>query len=598
MIPIDEPAVVLDDAFADRCEVHVRPGAIVAANEPGEVPAAFARLQAARDAGAWLAGYFSYELAYALEPRLAPRMPSDRRVPLLWFGVFDSPPSRPRGSEFWRDRGRAWAGPLELAWTEAEYAARFERVAEHIRAGDLYQANLALRARCRVLGPGAALFAQLRETSGARHGAYVHDGTRELLSLSPELFFRADADRTIEVAPMKGTVARGATPEEDAAAAAWLASSAKNRAENVMIVDVIRNDLGRLCESGTVHVPALCRIDTYPTVLQMVSTVRGRLRPGVDVATLARALFPCASITGAPKIRAIEVLSELESGPRGAYCGAVGAFAPDGSASFNVAIRTLTLRDGEGELGLGGGVVADSEPAREYAECRLKARFYDAARRPVAPFETLRATGGRVVRRERHVARLAAAARAFRIPYAPAEVEAALDRAASAGEARIRVQITEAGAVTVATSPPEPDAERWTYALATRTLDSRDVLLAHKTDWREFYDQERATSGCDEVLFLNERGELCEGSRSSVFLEIDGELLTPASHSGLLPGCLRAELLASGRCREAVLTRADLDRASAVWFGNSLRGLVRAEPPRAPAAPAVTRSGRDPARTA
>jgi para-aminobenzoate synthetase/4-amino-4-deoxychorismate lyase len=591
MESMSAPIVALDDAQADVCDVYARPVRVISAESAADVPAALAALDAARSAGSWLAGYFSYELTYVLEPRLASLLPPDRRVPLLWFGVFASPPRRHRGTEFWRNRGRAWAGPLEFAWSADDYRRRFDVVAEHLACGDLYQANLSLRAHCRVLGGGAALFAQMRGQSRARYAAYVHDESREILSFSPELFFRTSPDGSIELEPMKGTAARAGSPVEDAAARARLAGSAKDRAENVMIVDVIRNDVGRLCIPGSVRVPALCRVDAYPTVFQMVSSVRGSLRPGADVASLLRALFPCASVTGAPKIRAIEILNSLEEGPRGAYCGAIGAFAPDGSASFNVAIRTLTLRSGRAELGLGGGVVADSEAEREYAECRLKAEFYSAGRRPIAPFETLRVAGGTVLRRARHVARLSATAAELGLTLDRAQLDAALDTAAAAGEARVRAQLSESGNVTVEVTPLEPVGESWTYVLAPRTLDSRDALRAHKTDWREIYDEARVASGCDEVLFLNERGELCEGSRSNVFLEIGGEMLTPAAASGLLPGCLRAELLDTGACREAVLTLADLDRASAVWFGNSLRGLVRARP-------APTRSARSRAKDA
>src|SRR6185312_6214522 len=378
--------------------VFQRPLDVIRADSPAEVPAALRAIEAALGQGNHVAGWLGYELGYALEPRLAGRTPVG---PLLRLGVFQAPESRMPGPA-----GRAYAGPLALEWDEAAYARRFARVKAYIAAGDIYQANLSFRAHFPFLGDPFALYERLRIESEASHCAFADDGERQVLSLSPELFFDLAADGPITVRPMKGTLARHG---DDATERAQLAASAKDRAENLMIVDAIRNDLSRIAEPGSVAVEDLFKIESYPTLHTMVSTVTAKKRAGVGVADILRALFPCGSITGAPKIRAMEILHELEASPRGAYCGALGWFAPASnnqfSARFNVAIRTLTIAGGRGELGIGGGVVQDSEGAGEYAECRLKARFFEQGRRPIELIETLRYGQG-FVRLNAHLVRM------------------------------------------------------------------------------------------------------------------------------------------------------------------------------------------------
>ncbi len=294
-----------------------------------------------------------------------------------------------------------------------------------------------------------------------------------------------------------------------------------------------------------------------------------------------RALFPCGSITGAPKIRAMEIIRALETSPRGLYCGAIGHFAPDGSADFNVAIRTITIADGEGTLGIGGAVVQDSNAAAEYAECLLKARYFDSVRRPIGLIETL-CWDGDFVRRDRHLARMEASAEFLLLPFDRSAATAALARAAAQAREPLRVRLTldEAGAFACTSVPLGAAPSHWTFALSPHLVASGDALLRHKTTWRDLYDEEQArlAKNADEVLFCNERGELTEGSRSTIFLRRGGTLLTPALSCGLLDGVLRRELLEQGHCEEAVLTPDDLAGADEVLLGNSLRGLIRAEP--------------------
>ena len=575
------PCLILDDAARGRLTAFRRPLRVIRADGPQEVPQALAALAAAQAAGNFVAGYFSYELGYALEAKLARLMPAARRVPLMWFGVF-GPPDVIEDAEIpiafadWC-RGRAYAGPLRHEWDEGAYRRRFERVRALIAAGDFYEANLTFRSRFAFAGDPLALFRALRAPSAARYAAYVDDGERQLVSLSPELFFEIAPDRTIVAKPMKGTAARGADPVSDVLAREKLAESTKDRAENLMIVDLLRNDVGRIAEIGSVSVSGLFQVETYPTLHQMVSTVTARLKPGAGVEEVVRALFPCGSITGAPKIHAMELIAELEDSPRGVYCGAIGCFAPDGSARFNVAIRTLTIAGGSGELGIGGAVVQDSEVAAEYAECLLKARYYETARRPLELIETLRWSPAEgFLRLDRHLDRMRRSAEYFGIAFDEQKAEDALFSPPHKGEVALRIRLTlsESGAFACTAAPLPKGEPVWSFAVSPRRLCSTDALARHKTNWREFYDAEHP--GCDEMIFLNEKGEVAEGSRTNVFVAREAGLVTPPLSSGCLDGVLRRTLIDEGRCAESVLRPEDL--AGEVYLGNSLRGLIRARP--------------------
>ncbi|MDB5735104.1 MAG: para-aminobenzoate synthase [Alphaproteobacteria bacterium] len=548
--------VILDDGPR---RVFRNPLRVLAADEPSQVPGILDAVEQALAQGHFVAGWLGYELGYTLEPRLAGRAGG---APLLRLGVFAAPEA-----EASPPTGRAWAGPLTPEWGEGDYAARFIRVKDYIAAGDIYQANLSFRARFPFLGDARALYEQLRTQSGAGHCGFIDDGMRQIASLSPELFFDLTEDGVLTVRPMKGTAPRAGQDDAERAA---LAASPKNRAENLMIVDLIRNDLSRI--GGDVAVSDLFKVETYPTLHTMVSTVTARKRDGVGVADILRALFPCGSVTGAPKIRAMEILRELETSPRGAYCGAVGCFAPDGSARFNVAIRTLTINGDHGTLGIGGGVVQDSQMDSEYAECLLKARFFEAARDPIELIETLRWEGG-FARLDAHLARMAKSAAAFAMAYDDAAARAALDAAVAGrpGPLRVRLTLDEAGNHRATAHELPANPPHWTWALSPDRTDSRDQLLRHKTSRRELYD--RAHPGVDEMIFQNQRGELTEGARSNIFVEQGGILLTPPLGAGVLPGILRAELIAQGKAREAILAPDDLN--GTVWFGNALRGLIR-----------------------
>ena len=347
---------------------------LVRADTPAEVPGALAAIGEARDRGAWVAGCLSYELGYALDPRLSGLLPEDRDMPLILMGIFDAP----RRALPLPDPGGAWIGPARPLWSRHRYDHAIAAVRDYIAAGDTYQINLTFPTEAPCGGEPLALYAALALRQPVGEGAFADLDGRPILSRSPELFLAVDDRGRITTRPMKGTAARGATPDADRAAAAELAASAKNRAENLMIVDLLRNDISRICRPGTVRVPHLFQVESYATLHQMTSTVEGQLVDGTGFGDILRALFPCGSITGAPKIRAMEIIAELEQAPRGVYCGAIGWIDPAGPMRFSVAIRTPVMTaPGRLRLAVGGGITHDSRAGSEWEEAICKAAFLD-----------------------------------------------------------------------------------------------------------------------------------------------------------------------------------------------------------------------------
>ena len=569
---VDGPFVLLDDARpGGRARLYRDPRAVLVAREVDEVPGVLDAVRAGLRDGRHAAGFLAYGAGAAFEDRV-PESPHD---PLAWFGLFDR--AEPFDPADLPDPRGAWIGAAEPAIDFAAYAARLEEVLALIRAGDIYQANLTFPARTHVIGHPLAAYARLRAASGAGWGAVVATGEAVHLSLSPELFFTAEGGR-LTARPMKGTAPRAADPAADRAASEALAADPKQRAENLMIVDLMRNDLSRVAVPGSVRVPALFEVERYPTVHQMTSTVEAALAPGRDAVDVMAALFPCGSITGAPKLRAMQAIAEIERGPRGLYTGAIGHFAPGGDAAFNVAIRTLSLAAGGdvATLGLGSGIVADSVAAAEWDECLAKGAFLTRGGRAFDLIETMRFDPHEgLLLLERHLARMRASAATFGYPFdrhaVRNELQAATFRLRDA--ARVRLLLAPGGGVAIETGPlPSARAEPWRVAVAPLPVDPADFRLRHKTSDRRFYDAARG--GHDEVVFVDPDGFVTEGSFTSVFVERDGVLLTPPATRGLLPGVLRAELIAGGRAVEQALTPADL--AGGFLLGNALRGLVSA----------------------
>lgn len=371
------PFVLFRDDSENRTTVFAEPERVVTARTKAEFRRGLAELERAHQAGKWIAGFMAYEAGHLFEEKLSPFADEGRETPLMSFGIFDAPSDdHPLAEPQRRIENEPFLAEPRAAWDFSTYRERFDRLHQHLRQGDCYQANLTMPIRARWSGDPRAAFWSLIERQPVKYGALVALDGPILVSRSPELFFRVDADRWIETHPMKGTAKRGASAKEDAEIIEAMRADEKTQAENRMIVDLLRNDISRITEVGTLDVPKLFDIETYPTVHQMVSHVRAKLRPDVGITDIFAALFPCGSITGAPKMRAMEILHALEDGPRDAYCGAIGFIAPSGIMRFSVAIRTISLfADGEAVFNVGGGIVFDSGAQSEYDECLLKARF-------------------------------------------------------------------------------------------------------------------------------------------------------------------------------------------------------------------------------
>ena len=578
------PGSVLLESSRPDSEEHTsllfsEPLTVLTLTDARGVATFFADVASHLAAGYFLAGYFTYELGYALQG-LASLMP-ELDLPLAWLGVY----RQPRRFDHRQDLGEPSPQPppiidaLKFGLTPERYTAKLKRIRSYLEAGDCYQINFTDRFTFSLPGSPLALYQQLKAAQRVPYGAYLNTPEAHILSLSPELFFRVRMG-VITAKPMKGTLPRGRTPEEEAALSQELQQDPKSCAENVMIVDLLRNDLGRVCQTGSVRVPKLFTVEAYDSLLQMTSTVTGRLRPGVTAHQLFASLFPCGSVTGAPKRRAMELIHELEARPRGIYTGAIGYLAPDGDAVFNVAIRTLTVRQDRAELGVGSGIVIDSKPTEEYAECLLKARFLTDPTSEFTLFETLLWEAGYPFLNA-HLARLSGSAAYFNYPLSTEAARTALLEAAKAfqpeGVYRVKLSLHRNGQLTVTANPFTPDTGPIRVALAVTRTDSRDRFYYHKTSHRPRYAEATRWAqqhGLADVLFFNERGELTEGAISNVFIEKGGYLLTPALACGLLPGVYRQHLLATcADIRETVLTECDLFSADAIYLGSALRGL-------------------------
>lgn len=568
----DEDSVVLFDHHQQQWLRFRRPRRIFTTSRLDEVAGT---LRAIEDvvAGGRLhaAGFVAYEAAPAFDPALVVHPPG--AFPLLWFGIY--PPPEPIAFP-----PQPLAGPAAIAWqpsvTKTQYQQAFAAIKAAIASGETYQVNYSFRLQAPLVADPWELMVAMVHAQGYGYGAFVQTDRWAICSASPELFFTLDQG-LLTSKPMKGTLPRGLTQAADLANGRWLTHSEKNRAENLMIVDMVRNDLGRIAEDGSVRAPCLFGLERYPTLWQLTSSVQCRTRAGLE--RIFTALFPPASITGAPKVRTMELIARLETTPRRIYTGTVGFLAPGGRAQFNVAIRTVLVDKAAGtaEYGLGGGIVWDSEQGDELAECYTKARILTRPAPVFSLLETLRwtpADGYSLL--EQHLARLADSADYF---------ARAIDRAA------IRAQLRQLAA----TLPPVPHRVRLTLppgqgpgleaqplvalpqpyriGLARHPIDSRDPFLYHKTTHRRVYDQALAAApGWDDVLLWNERGELTESCLANIVVEREGRLLTPPVHSGLLAGTYRGLLLSRGEISEQVLRLADLDRCDRIFLINSVRG--------------------------
>jgi para-aminobenzoate synthetase / 4-amino-4-deoxychorismate lyase len=587
------------DPSNHRSYLFSDPVSVLVAQRRDEIPRVFAEIETALSEGYYVCGYFGYECGYYFEPTAGSASES-QDLPLLWLGVYRPPlifdhlqgrfegeispglaryEVHPETSQILNPVINPDSLPFALSISREEYCAKVLRAQEYIGAGDSYQVNFTDRVTFPMLASGEETFAALLEQQPVAYSAFLNLGERQILSFSPELFFRIQ-DGRIATRPMKGTMSRGLDAKEDARAALLLQEDGKNRSEHVMIVDLLRNDLGRICTMGSVEVEDIFTVERYETLLQMTSTISGTLRPGISYYEIFRGLFPSGSITGAPKVRTMQIIRELETQPRGVYTGAIGFISPHGASVFNVAIRTLVAQNGDASVGVGGGVVADSDPMEEYRECLLKASFLTRARHEFQLIETM-LWDGEFRLLPLHLRRLEASASYFSFDFDRETVEARLRQLAASFDSdelyRVRLLLARSGELTLTSQIFLPEPPKGLIDISTQRTSSTDMFFRHKTTRRALYDKEYAeahAAGLDDAIFLNERGEVTEGAISNVFVERSGMMLTPPLACGVLDGVYRRHLLETrGNITEQALTIDDLRAADAIYLCNAIRGI-------------------------
>jgi para-aminobenzoate synthetase/4-amino-4-deoxychorismate lyase len=563
--------IVLHDASNERWLRFRQPHRVIAASSIEEIIPSLLQIEKLVNENDWYAaGFLSYEAAPAFDSAFVTQTPGT--IPLLWFGLFPAPEGidlpKPDYSAYVLGEAIASAG-------EQEYSRAIRQIKDYICAGDTYQVNYTLRFEIPFSGDPWQLFLAMVRAQSPGYAAWVDAGRYAICSASPELFFRLDGNR-LTCKPMKGTVKRGRTQKEDKSFAEWLHLSEKNRAENLMIVDMIRNDLGRVADTGSVHVPKLFEVERHPTLWQMTSTAAAECDKSVT--EIICALFPCASITGAPKVRTTQIIAELEPTPRGLYTGCIGFIAPGRKAQFNVAIRTAVVDRGTGraEYGSGGGIIWDSASDDEYREALLKARVLTEQRPEFSLLETMLWTPEEgYFLLEKHLARLGDSADYFGYPIDVGIIAKQLsERAAEFSQPqRVRLIVDSKGAALIeetelAALREHPACVR----LAREPVNSADPFLFHKTTQRQVYEAaQQKCPDCDDVLLWNERREITESCVANIVVDLDGSLCTPPIDSGLLAGTFRALLLEQGNIRERVLMVDDLTRCSKIYLINSVR---------------------------
>jgi para-aminobenzoate synthetase / 4-amino-4-deoxychorismate lyase len=549
---------------------------VVLARSTNEVIPALRRVEEAVARGRHAAGYVAYEAASGINPELSVRDSGD--LPLVWFGIFRE--RRPCAGEKDGEHGAVqMISQPELEISREEYIREVQAIRACIAAGETYQVNFTTRQRFQVSGDPFTLYRRMCRNQQAPFCAWLDMGTHRILSASPELFFSLEKGR-LTMKPMKGTAPRKPLTHEDLLQRELLALNAKERAENLMIVDLVRNDLSMIAEIGSVSVPALFEVETYPTVHQMTSTVTAKVRPDTGLVDIFRALFPCGSVTGAPKRRTMEIIREREQSERGIYCGAIGFVSPGGEAVFSVAIRTAVLETatGNGTLGIGSGITWDSDPKAEFRECLAKSAFLTRDSAGFKLIESLLHDRNGHLLMERHLRRLEESASYFGFRVSMDSLRTRLEQLSQTltGRHKVRILLAANGDVSLETqeiSGVTDSRPLLRVAVSRQRTDSSDPFLYHKTTRRALYETElRMHPHSEEVIFMNERGEVTEGSYTNIVVSRQGELLTPALNCGLLPGVLREELIEVGAIREAVLTLDDIMSADTFWLINSVRG--------------------------
>ncbi|MFJ7638091.1 aminodeoxychorismate synthase component I [Peribacillus sp. NPDC097225] len=552
-----------------------KPKKILIAHSIEEVLIKFDEVQKAIDEGYYVAGYVSYEAAPAFNNCL--KVKEGGNMPLLWFGIFESP------GEFIEET----LGAFHMADWDSEtdsksYHAGFQRIKEEIERGNSYQVNYTMRLRSKFEGDDYAFYNRLVRAQRSNYSAYLNLGTYRILSASPELFFRWE-DGQLITRPMKGTVKRAGNRERDLENAKWLANSEKNQAENLMIVDLLRNDMGMVSEKGTVKVSKLKEIEKYPTVWQMTSTITASTKPETTIIDLFKALFPCGSITGAPKIKTMEIIAELENSPREIYCGAIGYITPNREAVFNVPIRTVVIdkETGQAAYGVGGGITWDSASLEEYEEAFLKAKLLTEEHPAYQLLESIRLENGEYSLLEEHIERVMQSADYFGFRLPEKTLRNQLIEYSSIHTdtlEKIRVLVSENGEISVSGQVIDGVNPEISVIVAESPIHSENPFLHHKTTNRGVYDEfKRRYPDFHDVLLWNEKGDVTEFTNGNIVVKINGELITPPLESGLLAGTFRRELLKRKEIQERVIKKEELVTAEEIWFINSVRGRIKVQ---------------------
>ena len=554
------------------------PVEILSANTFDEIPNLFRSIEKYLQQKKWIAGYISYECGYHFET-IVPLFKNDSPFPLVWFGVFDAPVELGKEQLDSISNGQKIEvlNPC-LSISDVDYHHKVRQLKEYIVNGDTYQVNFTDKFDFEFTGDERDLYFALRQKQHVPFGALINMEDSHVLSFSPELFFRRKGE-SIAAKPMKGTCRRGRTMDEDAQLSEWLQNDEKNRSENLMIVDLLRNDIGRICENGTVSVSNMYAIEKFDTVLQMTSAVTGTLNHEINYYDIFKSLFPCGSVTGAPKIRTMQIIREVEQHQRGVYCGAIGFISPDDEAVFNVAIRTLELKNGKGKMGVGSGIVYDSDAGQELEECRLKAAFLLKEQREFRLLETILWKDGFTFL-EQHLERIKNSAAYFYFPFHHELISDALkvaERSFHANtEYRVRLLLSRGGSPVVEATEISLKQIPAMIRIAPEKTNSSDSFLFHKTTSRLLYDhysQKAREENIADYIFLNENGEITEGSISNLFIEKNDKLFTPPLQCGLLPGIYRNEVLRTNpNAVEKIITLEDLRSSNALFLCNSVRG--------------------------
>jgi len=556
--------------------VFSKPKKVIAAFTIEEVLPCFQLVQEEVNNGYYAAGFLSYESAAAFDAAFITS--SDSKMPLLWFGIFTEP-----GSDIISSQGSYTLTEWEPSVSLEEYTQSIDAIKHGIERGDTYQTNYTIRLQSQFQGDDYAFFEKLKNAQTSDYCAYINTGEHSILSASPELFFRWEGNQ-ITTRPMKGTIKRGKSFEEDEANARWLYLSEKNRAENVMIVDMLRNDLSVIAELGTVQVPKLYDIELYPTVYQMTSTITAKVAEKTELVDIFKALFPCASITGAPKVSTMKMIADLEPEPREVYCGAIGYISPSKEAVFNVPIRTVLIdqQSGRATYGVGGGITWDSTSEGEYEEVLAKASLLEEDRPEFDLLESLLLDNGQYFLLDEHMERLERSAKYFGFSIQIEEIQRELDELARqncSDKLKVRLLVNRDREVKLDSQPILTIQAPIKVILAGKSIDMDNPFYYHKTTNRSIYTDFQVSKPEDvfDVLLWNKDEELTEFTNGNLVLEIEGELWTPPVNCGLLAGTFREMLLKEGRIRERVLTIADLRQCSKIWFINSVRKWLEVE---------------------